>query len=173
MSNVLIAVGVALAFVAFIEYVRRTPSKPFEYKVYVPPKPPPGYRPKYSLMNDSEAAFYWELLRQLPQGYYVFPKMRIADVLHIMDGDGYYKRRNKVLPRHVDFVVCNSSFQPIVAIELNGGTHNRHDVAVRDSEKKAVFAEAGLRLETVRTGSIFAMYIKNLLQELKIIDQKP
>lgn len=169
MNNLLVLAGIVLGFVAFIEIVRRLPSTPFEHRTQVSPQRAQGYRPKFSVMSDSEAAFYWELIRQLPQGYYVFPKMRIADVLHIMDGDGYYRRRNKVLPRHVDFVICDSKFQPIVAIELNGGVHSRHDVAVRDSEKAAAFADAGLRLESVRTGTIFSDYIKKLLLDLKII----
>jgi hypothetical protein len=39
---------------------------------------------------------------------------------------------------------------------------------MRDSEKAAAFAEAGLRLESVKTGIIFSDYIKNLLIDTKI-----
>ena len=36
-----------------------------------------GYKKKFKIMNDSEAALFYELRRQLPSNYYIFPNMRI------------------------------------------------------------------------------------------------
>ena len=35
------------------------------------------------------------------------------------------KRRNQILPKHVDFLICNDRMTPLLAIELDGGSHNK------------------------------------------------
>ena len=54
-----------------------------------------GYKKKFRIMNGSESALFFELRKQLPQSYYVFPNMRIADVVDVINGQGFYKRQTK------------------------------------------------------------------------------
>jgi hypothetical protein len=113
------------------------------------------YRKKESVMNKSEQAYFYELKKQLPEGYHIFPNMRIADMINAVDGKGFYNRRNKILPKHIDFLVCDRYFKPVVAIEVNGSSHRRADRIERDDQVKRIFAEAKLPLEWVDVGTNF------------------
>lgn len=124
----------------------------------------PQYRVRSSLVTRSEAAFLVELRRQLPNGFQVFPKMRVADVLETQRGDGYIKRRNKVLPKHVDFTVADFHFRPIFSIELNGKSHHSVQQQESDSAKHAAFKSAGFPLEVVEVGSRYEQEIARLLK---------
>lgn len=120
------------------------------------------YKKRTSVMNSSESAFFFELQKQLPHGYYIFPKMRIADVIETINGRGYYHMRNSILPKHIDFLICDSYFKPIVAIEVNGGYHNSPSQQEKDSLKREIFKGAGLILETVNVGSDFSQSISRI-----------
>lgn len=113
-------------------------------------------------MNQSEAAFFFELKRQLPEGYNIFPKMRIADMLDVPNGREYYRMRNQILPKHIDFLVCDKSFAPIVAIELNGKSHLRQDRIERDQKIEEIFEGAKIPLVIAKTGESFENLIKNM-----------
>jgi len=125
-----------------------------------------GYKKKFSLMNNSESALFFELRRQLPPNYYIFPNMRLADIVESINGNGFYKRRNKILPKHIDFIVCDPNFKPVVAIELNGGSHNKIDRIEKDEEKRKILEGAQLPLVTIEVGDDFiesVLKIKNYL----------
>jgi very-short-patch-repair endonuclease len=117
------------------------------------------YKTRTSVMNPSESALFFELQKQLLQGYYIFPKIRIADILETKD---YYHKRNKILPKHVDFLICDSYFKPIVAIEVNGGYHNSQNQQKKDLEKIEIFKDAGLILETIEVGENFHESIERI-----------
>lgn len=119
-------------------------------------------------MNRSESAFFFELQKQLPHGYYIFPKMRIADIIETVSGKGYYHMRNGILPRHIDFLVCDSYFKPIVAIEVNGGYHNNPTQQVKDEAKKEIFKNAGLEFEVVNVGSDFSYSITRIKENCHV-----
>lgn len=120
------------------------------------------YKKRSSVMNSSESAFFFELQKQLPPGYYIFPKMRIADILETISGKGYYHMRNNILPKHVDFLICDSYFKPVVAIEVNGGYHNTSTQKQKDYIKNEVFRSAGLIFETVDVGTDFSQSITKI-----------
>jgi hypothetical protein len=124
------------------------------------------YKKRSSVMNRSESAFFFELQKQLPHGYYIFPKMRIADILETVSGKGYYHMRNGILPKHIDFLICDSYFKPVVAIEVNGGYHNTPNQKKKDSIKREIFMSAGLPLETINVGSDFSQSINRIKQGL-------
>jgi len=113
-------------------------------------------------MNRSESAFFFELQRQIPSNYFIFPKMRIADIIDATDGYGLQYRKNKILPKHIDFLICNSYFNPVVAIELNGSSHNRPDRIERDNLVSEIFKVANLPLEIVNVGADFNQSIARI-----------
>ena len=125
-----------------------------------------GYKKRQSVMNKSEAAFFYELQKQLPPGYHIFPKMRIADMLETVNGGGYYNRRNKILPKHIDFLVCDEYFKPVAALEVNGSSHNRADRIARDEDVGRILREAGLPLTFINVGSDFSSAIANVRTSL-------
>ncbi len=125
-----------------------------------------GYRKRESVMNKSEQAFFYELKKQLPNGYHVFPNMRLADILNAVDGPGFYARNNKLMPRHIDFLICDRYFKPVVAIEVNGSSHHRADRIKIDEEKREIFKDAQLPIEFIDVGTSFeesVAKVKNLL----------
>ncbi len=122
----------------------------------------PMYRKKQSIMNKSEMAFFFELQKQLPDDYHIFPNMRIADILDAVDGKGFYARNNKIMPKHIDFLVCNRYFNPVVAIEINGSSHRRPDRIESDDLKREIFKDARLPLEFVEVGTSFEQSIARI-----------
>jgi len=121
------------------------------------------YRVRGSVLTRSEMAFFDELTRQLPTGYHVFPKMRIADILETTArGGDYYRQRNKILPKHIDFVVCNQYFKPVLAIEVNGSSHRYSKTQASDALKKEIFEVVGMPLEIVAVGSNFKEIIEKI-----------
>ncbi len=123
------------------------------------------FKKRESVMEKSEEVFYLELLKQLPDGFYVFPKMRVADIIETTSGRGYYSHRNEILPKHIDFLICNSFFHPILAIELNGSSHMRNDRKDSDKEKKEIFEFIELPLEFVNVGTNFDYDISGLINK--------
>ncbi|MDD4804055.1 MAG: DUF2726 domain-containing protein [Candidatus Pacebacteria bacterium] len=127
------------------------------------------YKKKFSLMNKTESALFFELQNQLPRNYHIFPNMRLADIVETINDAGYYeskKRNNKIMPKHIDFVICDSTFKPIVAIELNGKYHNNYERMEKDEEKKEILKEADLPLITVKVGDSFTESVEKIKKYL-------
>ena len=80
--------------------------------------------------------------------------MRIIDFISPINRE--YGLRNKIWAKHVDFLICNKNFQPVVAIEVNGSSHLRQDRVERDELVKQIFEDAKLPREFVNVGSNFA-----------------
>lgn len=126
-----------------------------------------GYRLRYRLFNNSEASFFHCLIQTLPSGYYVFPKMRVADIVETLKGEGYTHRRNKVLPKHIDFVICDKDFKPRLTIEIDGASHRNLKVIERDRLKDEIFQSVGVPLRRVRVGANFSEEVARLLDLLR------
>jgi hypothetical protein len=127
-----------------------------------------GYRKRDFVMDKREMAFFHELERQLPSEYYIFPKMRIIDMIDATEGQGLRYRKNKIMPKHIDFLICNSYFNPVVAIELNGSSHNRPDRIERDNLVSEIFKVANLPLEIVNVGADFNQSILKIKENLHV-----
>ncbi|MBU6388808.1 DUF2726 domain-containing protein [Patescibacteria group bacterium] len=132
------------------------------------------YTTRLSLFNRSEAAFFLELKKQLPEGFNVFPKVRMIDFLEI---DSRATRSpiwlHKIWAKHVDFLICDRNFKPILAIEVNGGSHNSPQKIQRDVFVKNVYAAAGLPLEAVNVGSQFNDVINSIVTKILSKESPP
>ncbi|MEK7613814.1 MAG: DUF2726 domain-containing protein [Patescibacteria group bacterium] len=157
----LVVIFVLLGIVYFFKSLESLPSKKKEiHRLY--------YRTRSSILDKREMAFFYELQKQLPAQHYIFPKMRIADILETTaQGREYYRQRNKILPKHIDFLICDSNFQPLIAIELNGFSHQRKDRIDRDVLVKNIFESATMKLVFVNVGDSFETAINDLLKNLK------
>lgn len=128
---------------------------------------PNMYQMRYRLMNNSESSFFYLLQKNLPEGFHVFPKMRIADIIKTKNGKGYYRQRNKILPKHVDFVVCNNNLKPVYAIEVDGKSHDTPERQDRDDLVEYIFEGVQLPLKRVRVGSDFENEVRELMVTLQ------
>ncbi len=125
------------------------------------------YRKRYQLMNSSEASFFFLMQKYLPENYFIFPKMRIADIIETMDGKGYYKQRNKILPKHVDFVICDKNLKTVCAIEIDGKSHDTQKMQERDEQVEYIFESVGIPLERVRVGDDFEAIVREIVKYIE------
>ncbi|UFA51290.1 DUF2726 domain-containing protein [Deinococcus radiophilus] len=96
----------------------------------------------------SERAFYERLLRVLPDGYVIFPNVRLND-LFLIKANGAERQATyaRLRDKHIDFLIVRlPDYQPVLAIELDGATHNSERQQRRDAVKDAVFASGRLPL---------------------------
>jgi len=126
-----------------------------------------GYRKRFNFMNKSEATFFHSLVKALPPDFYIFPKTRVADIIKTIDGEGYYYRRNRILPKHVDFLICSSRFEPLVAIEVDGASHNSPKRQERDQEVDEIFQSIDVPLVHVRVGDNFKEACDEIIELLE------
>lgn len=152
MNTILIAIGV-IVLVVIVDNLMSSDStstrKPF-------------FKKRPSVFNASEMAFFLELKKQLPDGFYIFPKMRIIDFI-----EPDYRSRSKIWAKHVDFLICDHTFKPVVAIELNGASHLREKVIHSDKLKKNIFESAQLPLRIIEVGMDFDISIRNLIRDMR------
>lgn len=96
----------------------------------------------------AEINFLRALDNAMPDGYRVFGKMRIADVIlpkKGLDRKNWQKGFWQISSKHFDFVVCDSfTLEPVLVIELNDSSHYRKDRISRDRVVGAVCESASL-----------------------------
>lgn len=170
MEQLYYLLGIGIVFYIVVEFIKTSNGARSAFSdLFLSQSKKNEYRKRVTLMNGSEAAFFHELMKQLPNNYYVFPKMRIADLVTAEDGEGYYSRFNRIIRKHIDFVVSDNTFTPALAIELNGSSHQRQDRANRDEFVKRVFSNANIPLEFVNVGSNFEQTVRDLLRKHEIV----
>ncbi len=99
-----------------------------------PTRKPLSYARKFQFLSPAEAAFFRVLQSALGSGYLVFPKVRLVDVCYIPRGSGYASAFNRVVSKHLDFVVCDATtLAAVAAIELDDSSHSRADRIQRDA----------------------------------------
>ncbi|WP_240740824.1 DUF2726 domain-containing protein [Deinococcus sp. Arct2-2] len=117
--------------------------------------------------SKSELAFFQTLESALPQGFRVFPNVRLNDLFLITapqhQRQGTYAR---LRDKHVDFlIVALPDFRPVCAIELDGASHDQPQQQYRDAVKDVAFRSAGLPLLRLRAeGNHTRQSVQKLLE---------
>ena len=112
-------------------------------------KPARVYKPKGQfLLSKGEAAFFDALTRSIPPSLYICPKVRIADIIEthlVRDDPHFWNYQSKINQKHIDFLLVNrADTTPLLALELDGGSHYDKERAKRDSFIDSVFSSAGI-----------------------------
>jgi hypothetical protein len=106
------------------------------------------YQPRERLVTKAELRFYKSLRKAVLDDWEIFVMVRIADILRVEPG--VKNRRgwlNKILAKHIDFVLCNpNSLEIVMGIELDDNTHQRADRIERDQFVDHAFESAGIPL---------------------------
>ena len=103
------------------------------------------YERQPALFSPAERSFFGVLEQVLGPQYRVFGKVRIADLLNPGKGVGRQAALNRIVGKHVDFVVCEAKRLSIVgAIELDDKSHNVASRQKRDAFVDKAFASAGI-----------------------------
>ncbi len=113
--------------------------------VAVPPKRA-QYMDKFRLLNKSEQELLQRLEEALP-ALRVFSQVSMSQLFHIGYRKDAFRQLGEIGRKSVDFLVCRRTDTSIVvAIELNGPTHEQEKQRISDEKKRAALEEAGIPL---------------------------
>lgn len=127
------------------------------------------YHLNQGLFNASELVFFNILNASVDaQRYTVFPKVRLGDYIQPTNhGAERWGSWNRIKSRHVDFIIWDLTQQKIVlAIELDGSSHNSKLAYEADAFKDEVFKSISLPLKRIRVGSNFEQEINKIINYL-------
>src|SRR5205085_12454210 len=124
-------------------------------------KPQRVYKPKGQyLLSVGEKKFYDALLAALDSTcYIIFAKVRIADIIetNLDRADPmYWKKLAPINQKHIDFLlVSRTDTTPLLAIELDGGSHTDKTRLQRDAFVDSVFQNASIPLLHISVKSFY------------------
>ncbi len=102
-----------------------------------------------SFLRYSELEFYRTLQSAAGDAYIIFAKPRVEDILKVKKGLNRSQGttlRNYIKSRHTDFLLCDpQTSEPLIAIELDGSSHNSPRRKVRDARMNEIYVSAGMR----------------------------
>lgn len=106
----------------------------------------PKYMDKFQLMNKSEQLLFARLKEAAP-ALLVFSQVSMSQLFHITNHkkNGFIQL-GEIGRKSVDFLLCREDTSILLAIELNGPTHEREDQRNRDEKKRIALEEAGIPL---------------------------
>ena len=123
-------------------------SKLKQQNFYQPEK---KYILKESLCNDNELKLYKILNNILEKELIALPQINLQTII---DTDKY--ERNNELFRNLDFCIFEKeTLKPILAIELNGKSHQEKRIIKRDESVKQILENAKLPLITIQNEEMF------------------
>jgi len=117
---------------------------------------PPRYAPQASLFTPAEWVFFRALEGAVGPGYWVFAKVRIADLVtptQTINQRAWWRAFRQVSSKHVDFVIVERRTGAIhAAVELDDRSHAQRERQARDAFVDRVFAQAGIPLLRIPAG---------------------
>lgn len=123
------------------------------------------YKKKKYFFSVAELKFFEILKEIIGDNYYIFPKVRICDIVNSEDKNNY-SQFNKIKSKHVDFLICTKD--PIaskIVVELDDSSHDRESRIKRDRFVDEVFASSGIPIVHIRAKSFYDKEI--LIKELQ------
>jgi hypothetical protein len=160
---IFLALLLLVGFVAAAVYYTKHPQT---QSIAAAPLP---YRRREYFFTRSEQQLFRILSEKLDsKRFRVFPKVRLGDFIETTNGgDERWGSWNRIKSRHVDFLIWdNQAGKVVVAIELDGNSHNGTGAKEADGFKNEVFKTIGLPLHRIRVGSDFAHEVDQLRQDL-------
>lgn len=112
-----------------------------------------AYRRKDSLFTPAERSFAGVLDQVLDDGYRVYGKVRVADLIEPVpnrDRRRWQQAFNRINAKHFDFVICNSNdLAPVAVIELDDKSHQKSKRQQRDEMLEGICEQVKLPLVRV------------------------
>ncbi len=104
-----------------------------------------SYKRKPGLFSPAERSFLGILDQVLGSEYRVFGKVRIADLIKPDNGAGRQAALNRIIGKHVDFVVCDpGNLSVIGVVELDDKSHDQDSRRRRDTLVDGALSSAGI-----------------------------
>ncbi len=131
-----------------------------------------SYQKKDRVMNESEQALFINLQKALGDAYIVLSKVRIEDFVGVdkknISNNNHWGLRGKIKSRHVDFLICNhATTKPLLAIELDGKSHNDIRRKNRDQFIDELYNAIGLPIEHIQVGGNFLELVRVISDNLR------
>lgn len=120
------------------------------------------HRERLLTLNESK---YFETVDTVGQKFQLrtFSKVRLLDIVKPNHSKNM-AAMNKVIRKHVDFLLCDKNFMPICVIEIDDSSHNTADARHRDAVKDAALKDAGVPI--LRRRFITAIELERALLEI-------
>jgi len=104
-----------------------------------------------SFLTMREASFFHALLPiAVSHQLYVFAKPRIADFVNVTVDDKksaqFWRCFNEISQKHIDFLVCDVHFRPVMGFEVDDATHLQPDRIARDAIVNAIYSSIGFKV---------------------------
>lgn len=131
-----------------------------------------SFHKKDRVMNESEQALFINLQKTLDSEYIVLAKVRIEDFVEVnkknVDHNNHWGLRGRIKSRHVDFLICDrASTKPLLAIELDGGSHSGARQQKRDQFINDLYKAINLPIEHIPVGGNFLELAQKIRETLK------
>jgi len=108
------------------------------------------YEKKRYFFTVTELKFHELLKGIIGDNYYIFPKVRICDIIEPKN-KGKYADFNRIKSKHVDFLICTKD--PItskIIVELDDRSHNVPIRQERDGFVDEIFANSGIPIVHIK-----------------------
>jgi len=122
-------------------------------------------------VNAAETALFLRLRDALPRAFHIHSKVRLEDIIRVKRGMNPKMRwtaRGRVKSRHVDYLITTAGGRPVLAIELDGASHNSKNPSEADKVKTALFRAARIPLRRIRTGEDFVQISAQITADLSV-----
>ena len=97
------------------------------------------------LLSKPEKCFY-KVLRETFSMYTILAKVRLADLIEANVHPRWQTNFSRIRSKRVDFVICDASFSPLVAVELDGPSAKSVDQPEGDNLVDRILKEASLQV---------------------------
>lgn len=127
------------------------------------------YQRKRFFFSRSEQQFFHSLQAQLDHTRFaIFPKVRLGDFVEVNMPKGDRQQYwNRIKAKHVDFLIYDyKSGKIVLAIELDGASHNTRSAQKNDNFKDELYPVIGITLKRVRVGTNFEEEVRNIVTGL-------
>jgi len=121
-------------------------------------------------VNKSEAALFHALRGRISTGFHVHSKVRLEDIIRVrreLNPKLRWTLRGRVKSRHVDYLITTRAGRPVLAIELDGASHDPKNPSEADRVKTALFQATGLPLRRIRVGEDFDHIAATIAAEIE------
>jgi len=150
-----ILIVIVIIFDCIIRY--KAPNKPESEQEQAPPEEEnidySVYKKKL-LLTKREYAFY-KSLKPITDKYnlHILAKVRLEDIVSVSNNLPYKEKnaaRNRIKPRHIDFVLVDQDFYLKLAIELDDNSHDTAKAQKIDQFKDKLLETTGIPLIRIR-----------------------
>ena len=118
-----------------------------------------------SFLQSKAEKYFYNILREAFNTYTVLTKVPLADLVEAdQRHPNWQSNFNRICSKQIDFVICDAWLCPLLAVELDGSSHQPADREERDALLDRVLADVSLPIVHVsRQKRYFHNEIRQLL----------